>query len=190
MADHRTCKGNRQASDRAKESRSPFEASSSLPGRSVWLSGVVRGDGAVGSARADGRTGIPVRGKRPPLGRASMWRAGSAPGQVTLGGCRPRGSGEAAQESPACGHGVQVNHADGSHACGSWTKYCPLNTLPRMSGWIDAGAVVGQVGSTGRSTGPHAHVVLDRGRKEDDHVEYFDHTSDRPADSQLNEGGC
>ena len=85
-----------------------------------------------------------------------------------------------------CGHGVTVNHTDGS-----WTRYCHLNTLPRTSGWINAGAVVGQLGNTGRSDGPHVHVMHHlAGDKEDSYAEYFDYTSDRPADSQLNEGGC
>ncbi len=85
-----------------------------------------------------------------------------------------------------CGHGVTVNHTDGS-----WTTYCHLNTLPRTSGWISAGAVVGQVGSTGSASGPHVHVTHHlAGDKENNYAEYFDYTSDRPADSQLNEGGC
>ena len=45
---------------------------------------------------------------------------------------------------PLCGHGVTVNHADGC-----WTTYCYLAVLPRTSGRINAGAVVGQVGSSG-----------------------------------------
>lgn len=84
---------------------------------------------------------------------------------------------------PPCGHAVTVNHVDGSK-----TTYCHLNTLPRTSGWIGAGQVVGQVGNTGRSSGPHAHVVyrLANGNR----AEYFDHTTDRPAASQLNKDGC
>lgn len=82
-----------------------------------------------------------------------------------------------------CGHGVQINHTDGS-----LTRFCHLQTLPRTSGWISAGQVVGQVGNTGRSDGPHAHVLHELANRK--RAEYFDHTSDRPAASQLNPGGC
>ncbi len=83
----------------------------------------------------------------------------------------------------ACGHGVTINHIDGSK-----TWYCHLAALPRTSGWISAGDVVGRVGSTGKSWGPHVHV----GHTDTDgnHAEYFDYTSDRPEDSELNPDGC
>ncbi len=89
MADHRTCKGNRQASDPGEGVPVAVRGSVVAAGRSVELPGVVRGDGTVGSAPADGeRAGILCREKGRRLGERSMWRAGSAPGQMTLGGAR------------------------------------------------------------------------------------------------------
>jgi murein DD-endopeptidase MepM/ murein hydrolase activator NlpD len=57
-----------------------------------------------------------------------------------------------------CGIGATITTADGQ----SWT-YCHLSYLdPAVEGgtMLPAGALVGLVGSTGRSTGPHLHLQL------------------------------
>jgi murein DD-endopeptidase MepM/ murein hydrolase activator NlpD len=69
----------------------------------------------------------------------------------------------------ACGWYVTVEHANG------WrTVYCHLRSDPRGLGiaeglHVPAMGVVGEVGSTGHSTGPHLHFSLldDRGQARD-----------------------
>lgn len=69
----------------------------------------------------------------------------------------------------ACGWYVTVEHANG------WrTVYCHLRSDPRRLGILEglhvpAMGVVGEVGSTGHSTGPHLHFSLldDRGQARD-----------------------
>jgi murein DD-endopeptidase MepM/ murein hydrolase activator NlpD len=69
----------------------------------------------------------------------------------------------------ACGWFVTVEHAN------SWrTVYCHLKSDPRRIGIVEglrvpAMGVVGEVGSTGHSTGPHLHFTLldDQGRARD-----------------------
>jgi murein DD-endopeptidase MepM/ murein hydrolase activator NlpD len=69
----------------------------------------------------------------------------------------------------ACGWYVTVEHANG------WrTVYCHLRSDPRRLGIaeglrVPAMGVVGEVGSTGHSTGPHLHFSLldDRGEARD-----------------------
>lgn len=69
----------------------------------------------------------------------------------------------------ACGWYVTVEHVNG------WrTVYCHLRSDPRRLGiaegvHVPAMGVVGEVGSTGRSTGPHLHFSLldDRGHARD-----------------------
>ncbi len=74
-----------------------------------------------------------------------------------------------AGRAPACGWYVTVAHANG------WrTVYCHLRSDPRLLGIVEglevpAMGVVGEVGSTGHSTGPHLHFSLldDRGHARD-----------------------
>ena len=69
----------------------------------------------------------------------------------------------------ACGWYVTVEHEN------SWrTVYCHLRSDPRRLGivqglFVPAMGVVGEVGSTGHSTGPHLHFTLldDRGEARD-----------------------
>ena len=69
----------------------------------------------------------------------------------------------------ACGWYVTVEHEN------SWrTVYCHLRADPRRLGiveglFVPAMGVVGEVGSTGHSTGPHLHFTLldDRGQAHD-----------------------
>ena len=60
----------------------------------------------------------------------------------------------------ACGWFVRLEHANGWH-----TVYCHLKRDPRLLGVaegaiIPAQSVLGEVGSTGHSTGPHLHFSL------------------------------
>jgi murein DD-endopeptidase MepM/ murein hydrolase activator NlpD len=74
-----------------------------------------------------------------------------------------------AGRSPSCGWYVTVEHAN------SWrTVYCHLRSDPRKLGVVQGLAVptmgvVGLVGSTGHSTGPHLHFSLldEEGRARD-----------------------
>ena len=87
MANRDTCKGNRQASDRAKDSRSPFEAASSLmDGLSRSQESCVETGRWVPSELMEEERESLCEEKGRHLGERSMWRAGSAPGQVTPGG--------------------------------------------------------------------------------------------------------
>ncbi len=53
------------------------------------------------------------------------------------------------------GRYIRVRHKDGSE---SW--YCHLSAFVRMRGTVQAGDVIGRVGSTGNSTGPHLHLEI------------------------------
>ncbi len=55
----------------------------------------------------------------------------------------------------ACGYRVVVKHSDGTH-----TWYCHLSHISVWSGWVRAGAKIGEVGSTGEATGPHLHLAV------------------------------
>jgi murein DD-endopeptidase MepM/ murein hydrolase activator NlpD len=61
---------------------------------------------------------------------------------------------EQASYDDAGGWFVRINHPDGSH-----TRYLHLLEKPNVSTGqvIEPGTVIGKVGSTGRSTGPHLH---------------------------------
>lgn len=51
------------------------------------------------------------------------------------------------------GNAVTIRHADGSE-----TTYLHMETVLAEAGYVEAGQVIGRVGSTGRSTGPHLHL--------------------------------
>lgn len=68
-----------------------------------------------------------------------------------------------------CGNGVVIDHADG------WsTQYCHLkrgSVRVRSGAQVAAGTVLGQIGSSGRSSFPHVHLTV---RKDGDVVDPFD----------------
>lgn len=53
------------------------------------------------------------------------------------------------------GQRVAVQHWDGTT---SW--YCHLSRIVQYSGTVEPGTVIGRVGSTGNSTGPHLHLEI------------------------------
>lgn len=55
----------------------------------------------------------------------------------------------------AYGQRVVIEHKDGTF---SW--YAHLSSYTRRSGTVKAGEVIGRVGSTGNSTGPHLHLEI------------------------------
>jgi len=55
-----------------------------------------------------------------------------------------------------CGNGVVIQHANGYS-----TKYCHLSIVSVKHGQqLSAGCMIGRVGNTGRSTGPHLHYAV------------------------------
>lgn len=55
----------------------------------------------------------------------------------------------------AYGRKIAVRHVDGTV-----TWYCHLSAFVRTSGRVKAGDVIGRVGSTGNTTGPHLHLEV------------------------------
>ncbi|HEX6921964.1 MAG TPA: M23 family metallopeptidase [Actinomycetes bacterium] len=53
------------------------------------------------------------------------------------------------------GRKIAIQHDDGTV-----TWYCHLSAFIRTSGRVQAGDVIGRVGSTGNSTGPHLHLEV------------------------------
>ena len=63
---------------------------------------------------------------------------------------------------------VEIKFSDGVMA-----KYLHLSEVKVKTGQsVGAGTVVGLVGNTGRSTAPHLHYQLDKGRKNFDPIDY------------------
>lgn len=53
------------------------------------------------------------------------------------------------------GNMVRIDHGDGNE-----TRYAHLSSITVVPGAVDQGAVIGNVGSTGRSTGAHLHFEV------------------------------
>jgi len=68
---------------------------------------------------------------------------------------RATGAGQVLSAEPAGGYGNMVEIA---HANGITTRYAHLSSLAVVPGQqVAAGTIIGRIGSTGRSTGPHLH---------------------------------
>ena len=67
------------------------------------------------------------------------------------------GTVEAVWTDNSCGNGIRIVHDDPRYRTG----YCHLSQqLVKKGDHVSAGCVIGKVGSTGHSTGPHLHYVV------------------------------
>jgi len=55
------------------------------------------------------------------------------------------------------------NYSVISHGDGVWTIYMHQSSFEVRSGWVNAGQIIGYVGSTGNSSGPHLHFEVRTG---------------------------
>jgi murein DD-endopeptidase MepM/ murein hydrolase activator NlpD len=83
----------------------------------------------------------------------------AADGVVLDAGCTsPRCDIPGSTQMPGCGWRVNINHGGGI-----LTRYCHALALNVTAGQqVTAGQIIGWVGSTGHSTGPHLHFELHR----------------------------
>jgi murein DD-endopeptidase MepM/ murein hydrolase activator NlpD len=71
---------------------------------------------------------------------------------------RATASGRVATAESSGGYG---NMVEVDHDAGLATRYGHLSEIDVSEGqWVEAGAVIGRIGSTGRSTGPHLHYEV------------------------------
>lgn len=71
---------------------------------------------------------------------------------------RATGAGQVVTSGAAGGYG---NLVEIDHGAGLSTRYGHMSALLVQEGqWVEAGTVVGRLGSTGRSTGPHLHYEV------------------------------
>lgn len=133
-------------------------------------------------ARADaGELLTPVHGRtssgfgpRPdPLGAGTGYHTGLDIAAPTGTPVAAAAAGVVVHAGPAGGYGnlITVRHADGSE-----TRYGHLSEVRVAVGdRVAAGAAIGAVGSTGRSTGPHLHFEVRVAGKAVDPRPYLDH---------------
>ena len=123
--------------DAARQTASRLPIGNPLPGRTVTSSFGVRADPLLGSPAL--HSGIDFRA---PLGAPAV---ASAAGEVTKAGW-----------NGGYGRMVEIDHGRGYV-----TRYAHLNQIDVEVGQdIEKGQVIGQVGSSGRSTGPHLHYEV------------------------------
>jgi murein DD-endopeptidase MepM/ murein hydrolase activator NlpD len=71
---------------------------------------------------------------------------------------RATASGRVTVAEPSGGYG---NMVEVDHGAGLATRYGHLSEIDVQDGqWVEAGTLIGRVGSTGRSTGPHLHYEV------------------------------
>ncbi len=70
-------------------------------------------------------------------------------------------------------HGGYGNHIWITHGYGYRTHYAHMVKIKKSSGTVKRGEVIGYVGSTGKSTGPHLHYEIERKGDKIDPVHFF-----------------
>jgi murein DD-endopeptidase MepM/ murein hydrolase activator NlpD len=125
-------------------------------------------DGAATESTEDARDGDDtpsVRAARPAVGGLTS-RSGPRWGRMHKGldfgsaygsSIRAVRSGQVISAGYDGGYGnmVMIEHADGVV-----TAYAHMSRILVRGGWVSAGEVIGRVGSTGHSTGPHLHFEV------------------------------
>lgn len=93
------------------------------------------------------------------------WRWGSMHNGVDLaaGFGTPIRAAAAGTLSTGWQPGGAGNYSTIVHGNGLATAYMHLSSFAVRSGWVNAGTVIGYVGSTGNSTGPHLHFETHTG---------------------------
>ena len=66
------------------------------------------------------------------------------------------------------GNQVWINHGYGYR-----THYCHMVKIKKTSGTVKRGEIIGYVGSTGKSTGPHLHYEVERKGQKIDPIHFF-----------------
>jgi murein DD-endopeptidase MepM/ murein hydrolase activator NlpD len=93
----------------------------------------------------------------PFLGRAALHSGMDLRGE-TGDPIRATAAGRVTNAGPSGGYGQMVEI---DHGAGLATRYGHMSRIDVDVGdWVEAGALVGRVGSTGRSTGPHLHYEV------------------------------
>lgn len=104
----------------------------------------------------------PFGGRADPFNKKKARHKGVDLASRTGNKIKTMAKGKVTRAEPASGYGnlVEVDHGNGFK-----TKYAHMNKIYVKKGqYIEAGTAVGEVGNTGRSTGPHLHYeVLYRG---------------------------
>jgi murein DD-endopeptidase MepM/ murein hydrolase activator NlpD len=68
------------------------------------------------------------------------------------------GTVSTAWQAGGAGNYTMINHGDGV-----WTVYMHQSSFAIQSGYVEAGQIIGYVGSTGDSQGPHLHLEVHTG---------------------------
>jgi murein DD-endopeptidase MepM/ murein hydrolase activator NlpD len=146
----------REAAERAdREARAAREAQAAQQGQDQAQ------DGAAPSASRDWV--LPVKKFRITAGFGSggrLWSSSHTGTDFAAPSGTPVmavGAGEIVKAGSAGAYGnrIIIRHEDGTE-----TWYCHLSRIAQRSGSVGAGEVIGNVGSTGNSTGPHLHLEV------------------------------
>jgi murein DD-endopeptidase MepM/ murein hydrolase activator NlpD len=103
------------------------------------------------------RLSSPFGVRQDPLGRGTRMHNGLDFAADTGTPVRALADGTVVAAGPAGGYGIQVTvrHDDGTES-----SYAHLSKILVAGGKVRAGEAIGEVGSTGNSTGPHLHLEV------------------------------